>query len=113
DKRGFLWFSTSDHVLQVDRDRLLTGTLDSSDVQSYGIADGLQGVEGVRRDRSVVADPQGRAWISLNHGLAMSDPELILRDSAPAMVRIESMWAEGVRVDLKDPLKFAAGSHSF
>jgi signal transduction histidine kinase/ligand-binding sensor domain-containing protein len=113
DKRGFLWFATSDHVLQVDRDRLLTGTLDSSDVQSYGIADGLRGVEGVRRDRSVVADPLGRAWISLNRGLAMSDPELILRDSAPAMVRIASMWAGGVRVDLKDSLKFAAGSHSF
>ena len=35
--------------------------------------------EGVRRDRSVVADSLGRVWISLNRGLAVADPELILR----------------------------------
>jgi hypothetical protein len=46
DKRGFLWLATSDHVLRVDRDRLLAGALGKSDVQSYGTADGLQGVEG-------------------------------------------------------------------
>ncbi len=112
DKKGFLWFATSDHVLQVDRDRLLTGALDSSDVQSYGTADGLLGVEGVRRDRSVVADALGRVWISLNRGLAVADPEIILRDSAPVMVRIESISAGGAHVDLKNPLKFAAGNQN-
>jgi signal transduction histidine kinase/ligand-binding sensor domain-containing protein len=112
DKRGFLWFATSDHVLQVDRDRLLTGTLGKSDAQSYGTADGLHGVEGVRRERSVVADHLGRVWISLNRGLAVADPALILRDSAPAMVRIESLSAGGTQANLKDSLKFAAGSQS-
>ena len=112
DKKGFLWFATSDHVLQVDRDRLLTGALEKSEVQSYGTADGLHGVEGVRRERSVVADPLGRVWISLNRGLAVADPELLLRDSAPVKVRIESISDGGTQVDLKDPLKFAAGSQS-
>jgi signal transduction histidine kinase/ligand-binding sensor domain-containing protein len=112
DKRGFLWLATSDHVLQVDRDRLLTGALDESDVQSYGTADGLQGVEGVRRDRSVVADALGRVWISLNRGLAVADPELILRDSVPVTVRIESVSAGGAQANLKDSLKFAAGSQN-
>ncbi len=79
DKRGFLWFATSDHVLQVDRDRLLTGVLDNADVQSYGTADGLQGAEGVRRDRSAVGDSLGRVRISLNRGLAVADPEIILK----------------------------------
>jgi len=112
DKRGFLWLSTSDHVLQVDRDRLLTGALDKSDVQSYATADGLQGVEGVRRERSVVADPLGRVWISLNRGLAVADPEVILRDSAPVTVRIESLSAGGTQVNLNDSLKFAADNRS-
>jgi ligand-binding sensor domain-containing protein/signal transduction histidine kinase len=112
DKRGFLWISTSDHVLQVDRDRLLTGTLDKSDVQSYGTADGLQGVEGVRRERSLVTDPSGRVWISLSRGLAVADPQRILRYAAPAMVRIESISAGGTQANLNDPLKFDSGSHS-
>jgi signal transduction histidine kinase/ligand-binding sensor domain-containing protein len=112
DKRGFLWLATSDHVLQVDRDRLLTGTLARSDVQSYGTADGLQGVEGVRRERSVIAGPFGRVWISLNRGLAVADPALILRDAAPVAVRIESVSADGAQVNLSDSLKFAAGSES-
>jgi signal transduction histidine kinase/ligand-binding sensor domain-containing protein len=112
DKRGFLWFATSDHVLQVDRDRLLTGVFDNPDVQSYGIADGLQEVGGVKRDRSVVADSLGRVWISLDHGLSVADPRLILEYSAPVMVRIESVSAGGTEVNLKDPLKFAAGSQS-
>jgi hypothetical protein len=75
-----------DQVLQVDRDRLLTGALEKSEVQRYGTADGLQGVEGVRRERSVVADSLGRVWGSLNRGL-------ILRDSAPVKVPIESISA--------------------
>lgn len=112
DKRGFLWLATSDHVLEVDRDRLLAGTLDKADVQSYGTADGLQGVEGVRRDRSLVVDPHGRVWISLNRGLSVADPELILRDAAPVKVRIESISAGGTQVDLNDSLKFAPGSQS-
>jgi signal transduction histidine kinase/ligand-binding sensor domain-containing protein len=112
DKRGFLWFATSDHVLQVDRDRLLTGALDKSDVQSYGTADGLQGVEGVRRERSVVVGPLGQVWISLNRGLAVADPEILLRYSAPVTVRIESVSAGGTQVNLNDPLKFAASSQS-
>jgi signal transduction histidine kinase/ligand-binding sensor domain-containing protein len=112
DKRGFLWLATSDHVLQVDRERLLTGTLERFDVQTYGTADGLQGVEGVRRERSVVADPSGRVWISLNRGLAVADPELILRDSAPVMVRVESISAGGTQVNLNDSLKFSPGSQN-
>jgi signal transduction histidine kinase/ligand-binding sensor domain-containing protein len=112
DKRGFMWFSTSDHVLQVDRDRLMAGTLNNSDVQGYGIADGLQGVEGVRRDRSVVADSQGRVWISLNRGLAVADPEIILRDSAPVTVRIESISTGGIPVDLKNSMKLPSGNQS-
>ena len=112
DKRGLLWLATSDHVLQVDRDRLLAGTLDQFEIQGYGPADGLQGVEGVKRDRSVVSDPSGRVWMSLNRGLAVADPELILRHSAPVAVRIESILAGGTAVTLNNSLKFAPGSQN-
>jgi signal transduction histidine kinase/ligand-binding sensor domain-containing protein len=112
DKSGFLWLATSDHVIKVDRDQILAGAVDPSDIQSYGNEDGLIRDEGVRRDRSMVTDPLGRIWISLNRGLAVADPEAILRDSAPVRVRIESISASGQKISLNDPLKFAAGSQN-
>ena len=55
DKRGALWIATSDHVLQVNRDRLMAGSLDDTGLLSYGTKDGLLAMEGVRRDRTVAA----------------------------------------------------------
>lgn len=112
DKQGSLWIVTSDHVLQVNRDRLRAGSLRDSDLQSYGTEDGLPGVEGVRRDRSVMADPNGRIWISLARGLAMADPSRTARSAVPVEVRIQSISTGGGPVGLTDHLKLAAGTHS-
>ena len=108
DKRGLLWIATSDHVLRVNRERLISGLLDESDVQSYGISDGLQGMGGVRRDRSVAADGSGRIWISEGGGLAVADTKLTLVNSAPVAVRMQSMAADGVPVDWRDRATLAA-----
>ena len=110
--RGSLWIATSDHVLRLDRDRLLIGSLEDSDIQSYGTADGLRGAEGVRRDRSVVADPLGRVWIGLSGGIAVTDPRTPASDPAPVKVRVESVSAGGNPIYLKDSSKIAAGTHS-
>jgi len=112
DGMGSLWFTTSDHVLRVNRDGLLSGLLSDTDVQSYGIDDGLQGVEGVSRDRTVVADPEGRIWISLKSGLSMADPIVISRNSIPVAVRIESMSAGGNQVNAQNPIKIPSGIQS-
>jgi ligand-binding sensor domain-containing protein/signal transduction histidine kinase len=112
DKQGSLWIATSDHVLQVNRDRLLAGSFRDSDLQSYGTEDGLPEVEGVRRDRSVMADPNARIWISLARGLAMADPSKTSRSAVPVKVRIQSISTGGGPVRLTDPLKLAAGTHS-
>jgi len=110
--RGALWIVTSDHVLEVNRDRLLTGSLSDSDVQNYGTEDGLPGVEGVRRDRSIVADPGGRIWISLARGLAMADPARTARAAVPVKVRIESIFAGGGPLALDNTPKLGSGTHS-
>jgi ligand-binding sensor domain-containing protein len=112
DKQGSLWIVTSDHVLQVNRDRLPAGSLRDEDVQSYGTEDGLSVVEGVRRDRSVMADPNGRIWLSLARGLAMADPSRTARSAVPVKVRIQSISTGGGPVRFTDPLKLAAGTHS-
>lgn len=112
DRMGSLWFATSDHILRVNRDRLFTGSLKNTDVQSYGVSEGLQGVEGVNRDRTVVADQLGRIWVSLDHGLSVADPRLAANDSVPVDVRIESMSAGENPVNIQNPPQLAAGIDS-
>jgi signal transduction histidine kinase len=109
---GSLWFTTSDHVLRVNRERLLSDSLSDTDVQSYGIDDGLQAVEGSGRDGSVVADRQGRIWISNKSGLSMADPMVISKNSVPVAVRIESISADGSQVNAQNPIKIPSGVQS-
>ncbi|HEY2466477.1 MAG TPA: two-component regulator propeller domain-containing protein [Terracidiphilus sp.] len=110
DASGSLWISTSDHVLRVNREHLMADSLTDLDVQSYGKEDGLLGTQGVNRDRSMTTDPFGRIWISLNRGIAMTDTNLPSGDSAPDAVRLESIFAEGKRVDLRAEPEIAAGN---
>ena len=112
DGMGSLWFATSDHVLRVNRDRLQNGSLKNTDVQSYGISEGLQGVEGVSRDRTVVTDHLGRIWFSLDRGLSVADPTFSAINSVPVDVRIESMSAGENPVNTQNPPRLAAGIES-
>ena len=95
DGAGSLWIGTSNHVLRVTRDNLFHGQLNETDVSEYGLADGLHGSEGVRRNRSVADDPRGMIWFSLKGGLAAVDAGRIRRSSAPAIVHINSVTADG------------------
>ena len=60
--------------------------LGDADVVTYGRADGLLGLEGVRRHRSVVADQRGRIWFSTNRGLSVVHPRRATAARAPAIV---------------------------
>jgi ligand-binding sensor domain-containing protein/signal transduction histidine kinase len=108
DGRGSLWIATAKHVLRVDRNQFLRNALRGEDVHEYGLADGLQGNEGVRRDRSVVADREGRIWFSLNRGISVVDPSRVRTDSAPAIAHIEAVSADGNPVDLQIPIRIPA-----
>jgi len=112
DSSGSLWIATSDHVLEVDRDRLFSGSLEQSDVRSYGKADGLPGVGGIQRDRSVVADAFGRIWVSLNRGVAVASPKRTLASADQASVRIESVLVGETQVNLTDSPKISLGGQS-
>ena len=95
DALGFLWLSTTDNVVRVNRERLTAGSLRESDVQVFGESDGLFGAEGVRRERSILADPIGKIWVAVKDGVARADPRMILQNSRPLSVRIESVVAAG------------------
>jgi ligand-binding sensor domain-containing protein len=108
DKAGWLWITTSKHVARVNRDKLLGGALAEGDLREYAIGDGLRSAEGVRRDRSVVADPQGRIWLSMNTGLSVADPAQLTDNSVPADVQIQSIKADNNFIDLSGPVRVPA-----
>jgi signal transduction histidine kinase/ligand-binding sensor domain-containing protein len=112
DHLGFLWFSTSDHVLRTNRGALMADSLHTGDLQSYGTSDGLAAIEPLRRERSMLTDSSGRIWISLNRGIASGEPMLSDRDSVPIQVRMDSVSANGKGVRLDQPAEILAGTRS-
>ncbi len=110
DGNGSLWIATLDHVLQVQRDKLLAGELADDDVHEYGLADGLQGVEGVKRQPSVVTDGLGRIWFSMNRGLSVVNPGRLRGTAPPAIVHIQTLSADGSPVSLRGGVRVPARS---
>ena len=100
DKYGWLWVATSDHVLRVPRDKLLSGAVTAADVREYDQDDGLDSTEGVKRSRSVVSDSAGRIWLSLSSGLSVINPSQIKDNSVPALPHIEAITADDNSVNL-------------
>ena len=110
DGKGWLWISTSNHVLRLERDKTLDGSLKKSDVREYGLEDGLIGVEGVKRFQSVFADRHGKIWFSMNRGLSVVDPARASSVSLPALVHIDSVAVDGNPVSMGDSLRLS-GPH--
>jgi ligand-binding sensor domain-containing protein/signal transduction histidine kinase len=95
DAQGFLWVVTDQHVLQIDQKKLVSGTLESEDVLSYGASDGLAETEGIRRHRSLVSDSSGRIWLSSLHSLAVADVGKAKAYLQTVHVRIDSVSTDG------------------
>jgi signal transduction histidine kinase/ligand-binding sensor domain-containing protein len=109
DQNGSLWIATANHVLSIDRDKLIGGKL--GDVREYGVADGLRGTEGVKRNRSVVLDQLGRIWFSMNRGLSFVDPSHATANSPPTLVHIEGISADGRAIDLQKDVRIPGAHH--
>jgi PAS domain S-box-containing protein len=100
DKNGWLWIATSDHVLRVPHDKLLSGGVKAADVREYDQADGLESTDGVKRSRSVVSDSAGRIWFSLSSGFSVVNPSRIDANSVPALPHIEAITADNNTANL-------------
>src|ERR1700733_10594749 len=110
DKSGRFWIVTSDHVLRVPRDKLLSGAAKAVDVREYDQADGLESTEGVKRSQSVVSDSAGRIWLSLRRGLSVVDSSQITDYSAPALPHIEAISADDNSVNLAGSVRIPPSS---
>jgi len=85
--------------VRVDRDRLAANTASDADLREFGASDGLLGVEGVKRHRSMTADADGRIWLSTTRGLSMTYPAGNAGQAARALVSVETVSADGEAVD--------------
>jgi len=99
DPAGGLWIAAVDHVLRVDREKLLRGTLGASDVREFSAADGLLDAEAIKRHRILTADSRGRVWLSTNGGLVMADSDRVAAGIAPALVQVEDVSADGTHIE--------------
>ena len=109
-RNGWLWIATSNHVLRARRNGLLSNGSSDADVREYGLTDGLLGSEGVKRHRSVFADPTGKIWFSMNRGLSVVDPNQATGNSVPALVHIETVTVDGNTVDRQIPIRFSSAN---
>jgi signal transduction histidine kinase/ligand-binding sensor domain-containing protein len=98
DRAGGLWIATNERIVRVGRDQLAGDSPSDADLREFGASDGLLGIEGVKRHRSVAADPAGRIWLSTTRGLSMTDPSATAGRAARALVAIEAVSADGERI---------------
>jgi ligand-binding sensor domain-containing protein len=105
DRSGWLWIATSNHVLRANRLKLLGGALGDADVREYSVEDGVRPGGGVNRHRSVVADPLGRIWFSLNSGIFAVNPDRVIGNSVPTPVYMQGISADGNAIDLRGPVR--------
>ena len=105
DGAGCLWIATTNRVLRVARDNLRNGQLADTDLREFGVADGINVSEGVRRNRSVAKDPSGMIWFSLSSGLSVIDPNSLRKSSVPAIVHINAMTADGSPIDVDQSIR--------
>jgi ligand-binding sensor domain-containing protein/signal transduction histidine kinase len=109
DRVGWLWISSATHILRAKRNQLLAGKLPETDVREYGIADGLRGTDGVERFRSVVGASDGRIWFSTTRGISVVDPSRLGERSAPALVHIQAVSADGDSIDASGTVRIPPG----
>jgi PAS domain S-box-containing protein len=100
DKDGWLWIATASKVLHLNRSSFVKDAIGDAHVREYGLADGLESTEGVKRSRSVVSDSAGRIWFSLSSGLSVVNPSQITDNSLPALPHIEAITADNNTANL-------------
>jgi hypothetical protein len=111
ENHGWLWITTSNHVLRVRCLALLNDSFAPGDYRDFGIADGLPSAEGVKRSRSVAEDSRGRVWFSLNQGISVLQPSTFVKPAFPATTRSDGMLVDGKMIAPRAYVRVPAGRY--
>jgi signal transduction histidine kinase/ligand-binding sensor domain-containing protein len=108
DAGGWLWFTTSRRIARVKDAQLDNASAGGAVVTEFGLGDGLRGIEGVKRHRSLVTDGRGRIWLSTDRGLAVADPAR-MRRAEPVAAHLVGVAADGNALGLGEPVQVPPG----
>ena len=108
DLYGDLWISTPSHVFRANPEKILRSDFTNNALREYDLSDGLPGMDGVKRDKSVVIDSLGQIWFSVSGAISFVDPAHLKDDSIPAMVHIEEIASDGKQLKLRAPVEIPA-----
>ncbi|MGA2746156.1 MAG: two-component regulator propeller domain-containing protein, partial [Candidatus Sulfotelmatobacter sp.] len=111
EKNGWLWITTSDHILRVRCSALLKQAYAEGDYREFGVTDGLPSVEGVNRSPSVELDSRGNIWFSLKQGISFLPASAFADPAFPVSMRIEGMLVDGKHVATGDHIRISSGRH--
>ena len=111
EKNGWLWITTSDHVLRVRCSALLQEAFGEGYYREFGVTDGLPSVEGVKRSPSVELDDHGNIWFSLKSGISMLPASAFADPAFPITIRIDGMLLDGKSVAISEQVRIPSGRH--
>ena len=111
EKNGWLWITTSDHILRVRGSALLKQEYAEGDYREFGVTDGLPSVEGVKRSPSVELDNRGNIWLSLKQGISFLPASAFAEPAFPVTMRIEGMLVDGKHIATGDHIRISSGPH--
>ena len=110
DHLGSLWITTSRGVARADRAGLMAGNLSGEEVRELGASDGVVEPSGLRRERSITADPSGRIWLSTPNGIGYIDPARLRRTAMPTIVHLDHVILDGESHDLSGSVPVPPGT---
>jgi len=108
DRVGRLWLGYSTGVACVSRSELERAARDPSHRVAYSFlddADGLKGNPDRRWQSPAVRASDGSLWFRTSEGVAIIDPQHMMRNLVPPPVHIERLLADGSVVDTLQPVR--------
>src|ERR1700730_1469834 len=108
DRVGRLWLGYSTGVACVSRSELERAARDPSHRVAYSFlddADGLKGNPDRRWQSPAVRASDGSLWFRTSEGVAIIDPQHMMRNLVPPPVHIERLLADGAVIDTTRPIR--------
>ena len=98
DPEDGLWFSDNRGIIHIREAQLGQLRFGKVDFESFGLLDGLAAeLRGPLASPSAVQTTDGRIWFATTTGVAWINPKLVVRNTVPPPVLIESVIANGTK----------------
>jgi ligand-binding sensor domain-containing protein/AraC-like DNA-binding protein len=109
DDREQFWISSADGIMQVGKKELLEFAKGASNRYSclhFGRADGLAPILSFRPQNSIIQTPERELWFSTSEGIAILDPEKIVRTRQAPKIALKELIVDGKRIEETDRRQF-------